>query len=230
MTTSLVLLPGLICDERLWRDVTAGLGSDIEPVVADLTRDDSISAMANRTLASAPARFALAGLSMGGYVAFEIMRQAPERVTHLALFDTSARSDDEDRKATRRKGIESVRLGRFIGVSKGLLASLVAPQHLRTPVAADVQAMSERVGPEAYMRQQTAILGRIDSRPTLGTITVPTLVGVGESDRMIPPELSREIAEGIAGAQFVTFADSAHLPTMENPQAVVAAMRDWLAR
>lgn len=230
MTTPLVLLPGLICDERLWRDVVAGLGGDVASTVADLTRDDSIAAMASRTLAGAPARFALAGLSMGGYVAFEIMRQAPERVTHLALLDTSARLDDEGRKATRRKGIESARAGRFIGVSKGLLARFVAPQHLRTAVAADVQAMSERVGPEAYVRQQTAILGRADSRPTLGTISVPTLVGVGESDRMTPPELAREIAQGIAGARLVTFPDSAHLPTMENPQAVVAAMREWLQR
>lgn len=230
MTTPLVLLPGLICDERLWRDVIAGLDKAVEPMVADLTRDDSIAAMAERTLASAPARFALAGLSMGGYVAFEIMRQAPERVTHLALFDTSARPDDEARRATRQKGIESVKLGRFIGVSKGLMKSLVAPQHLGTPIAADVQAMSERVGPEAYLRQQVAILGRTDSRPTLGTIAVPTLVGVGESDVMTPPDLAREIADGIAGADFVTFPDSAHLPTMENPAAVAAAMRAWLGR
>src|SRR5690606_30460687 len=100
MTSELVLLPGLICDERLWRDVIGGL--DARSVVADLTRDDSIAAMAARTLAAAPARFALGGLSMGGYVALEIMRQAPERVTHLALFDTSARADDDARRETRR--------------------------------------------------------------------------------------------------------------------------------
>jgi pimeloyl-ACP methyl ester carboxylesterase len=228
MTTDLVLLPGLICDERLWRDVVAELPA--RSVVADLTLDESIVAMAARTLAVAPPRFALAGLSMGGYVAVEIMRQAPERVTHLALLDTSARADDEARKATRRKGIEMARTGRFIGVSRGLLASLIAPGHMGTPIAADVQAMSERVGQDAYMRQQIAIMGRVDSRPMLSGIKVPTLVGVGELDKMTPPELAQEIAGGIAGAELVTFPDSAHLPTMENPGAVAEAMRAWLAR
>jgi pimeloyl-ACP methyl ester carboxylesterase len=228
MTSDLVLLPGLICDERLWRDVIAGLST--RSVVADLTLDDSIAAMATRTLAAAPARFALAGLSMGGYVAFEIMRRAPERVTHLALFDTSARADDEARKETRRKGIEMARQGKFIGVSRGLLGSLIAPQHMGTPVAGEVQAMSERVGQQAYMRQQTAIMNRVDSRPTLREIGVPTLVGVGEVDKLTPRELAEEMAAGIAGAELVTFADSAHLPTMENPGAVVEAMRGWMGR
>lgn len=228
MASDLLLLPGLICDERLWRDVIAGL--DARSVVADLTQDDSIGAMAQRALAAAPARFALAGLSMGGYVAFEIMRQAPERVTHLALLDTSARADDDARKETRRKGIEMVGQGKFIGVSRGLLGSLVAPQHMGTPVAGDVQAMSERVGQAAYMRQQVAIMNRVDSRPTLGDIQVPTLVGVGESDKLTPPELAEEMAAGIAGSELVRFPDSAHLPTMENPSAVVEAMKAWLAR
>ncbi|WP_332686547.1 alpha/beta fold hydrolase [Devosia sp.] len=228
MASDLLLLPGLICDERLWRDVIAGL--DARSIVADLTQDDSIAAMAQRALVAAPARFGLAGLSMGGYVALEIMRQAPERVTHLALFDTSARPDDEARKETRRKGIEMVRQGRFIGVSRGLLASLIAPQHLGTPMAEDVQAMSERVGQAAYMRQQTAIMNRVDSRPTLRDIKVPTLVGIGESDKLTPLELAEELAAGIAGAELVQFADSAHLPTMENPSAVIEAMRGWLGR
>ena len=228
MTTDLVLLPGLICDERLWRDVIAGL--DAKSSVADLTQDDSIAAMAQRTLAAAPARFALSGLSMGGYVALEIMRQAPERVTHLALFDTSARADDEARRETRRKGIEMVGQGKFIGVSRGLLGSLIAPQHMGMPVAKEVQAMSERVGQAAYLRQQVAIMNRVDSRPMLAGIKVPTLVGVGEADKMTPPELAEEIAAGIPGAELVRFADSAHLPTMENPAAVVEAMKAWLAR
>lgn len=228
MTSDLVLLPGLICDERLWRDVIAGL--DARCLVADLTQDDSVAAMAARVLATAPARFALAGLSMGGYVAFEMMRQAPERVSHLALFDTSARADDEARRETRRKGIEMVGQGKFVGVSRRLLGSLIAPQHMGTPVAREVQDMSERVGQDAYLRQQVAIMNRADSRPTLATIGVPTLVGVGEADKMTPPELAEEIAAGIVGAELVRFADSAHLPTMENPAVVVVAMRGWLER
>lgn len=228
MASDLVLLPGLICDGRLWRDVMSGL--EARPVVADLTQDDTISAMAARTLAAAPPRFALAGLSMGGYVAFEIMRQAPERVTHLALLDTSARADTEERRETRRKGIEMIGQGKFIGVSRGLLGQLVAPHHLGTPLAEEVQAMSERVGGDAYIRQQQAIMGRMDSRPFLQDIAVPTLVGVGALDKMTPPELAEEMASGISGAELVVFADAAHLPTMENPQAVVDAMREWLGR
>lgn len=228
MASALLLLPGLICDERLWRDVMPGLNA--QSTVADLTQDESMEAMAARALALAPDRFALAGLSMGGYVAFEILRQAPERVTHLALLDTSARADDAARKATRRKGIELVGQGKFIGVSRGLLGNLIAPQHLGSEIARDVQAMSERVGQEAYLRQQRAILGRVDSRPLLSAIKVPTLVGVGEVDKMTPPELAEEIAEGIAGAELVRFPDSAHLPTMENPAAVIEAMQVWLKR
>lgn len=228
MARHLMLLPGLICDERLWRDVRSGF--DWDSSVPDVTQDDSIAAMATRVLAAAPERFALAGLSMGGYVALEIMRQAPERVTHLALLDTSARADDPARKETRRKGIAMVGQGKFIGVSRGLLGSLIAPQHMGTEVARDVQAMSERVGQAAYLRQQVAIMNRVDSRPFLPAITVPTLVGVGEADKLTPLELAEEMAAAIPAAELVYFPDSAHLPTMENPGAVVNAMNRWLER
>jgi pimeloyl-ACP methyl ester carboxylesterase len=228
MTSDLVLLPGLICDERLWRDVIPGL--DARSVVADLTQDETISAMAARTLAAAPPRFALAGLSMGGYVAFEIMRQAPGRVTHLALLDTSARADDEARKETRRGGMAAVREGKFALVSRTMLPGLLAPGHLASPLAEEVQAMSERVGADAYLRQQTAIMGRVDSRPSLGAIAVPTLVGVGELDKLTPPDLAEEIAGGIKGAELVRFPDSGHLSTMESPGAVIEAMNRWLGR
>lgn len=230
MYQPIVFLPGLICDQRLWRDVIDGLSGDVAPMVADLRLDGSIAAMAARTLAAAPPRFALAGLSMGGYVALEIMRQAPGRVSHLALLDTTARADTEERRETRRKGIEMIGQGKFIGVSRGLLVQLVAPHHLGTPLADEVQAMSERVGPEVYIRQQRAIMDRIDSVPFLKDIAIPTLVGVGELDKMTPPELAAEMAQNIPGAELVQFPDAAHLPTMENPAPVVEAMKALLAR
>lgn len=230
MYQPIVFLPGLICDARLWRDIIDGLPDRIAPMVADLRLDDTIAAMAARTLAAAPPRFALAGLSMGGYVALEIMRQAPERVTHLALLDTSARADTEERRETRRKGIEMIGQGKFIGVSRGLLPTLIAPHHLGTSLAEEVQAMSERVGPDVYVRQQKAIMGRIDSVPHLGAIAAPTLVGVGALDKLIPPEMSEEMATRIPRAELVTFPDAGHLPTMENPAPVVEAMRVWLSR
>ncbi|WP_449394180.1 alpha/beta fold hydrolase [Devosia riboflavina] len=230
MLTPVVFLPGLLCDSRLWRDVVEPLRDEIAPMVADLTLDDAVSAMASRTLAAAPPRFALAGLSMGGYVALEIMRQAPDRVTHLALLDTSARPDSDERREARRKGIDNVKLGKFIGVSRSLLPSLVAKRNLNTPLSEEVQAMAERLGQEAYIRQQMAILGRIDSRPDLPKITVPTLIGVGTEDALTPPELAEEMAAAIPHADIVRFAKSGHLPTMENPKAVADAFRNWLAR
>ena len=230
MLTPVVFLPGLLCDARLWRDVVQQLRDEIAPMVADLTLDDSVAAMASRTLAAAPPRFALASLSMGGYVALEIMRQAPERVSHLALLDTSARPDSDERREARRKGIDNVKLGKFIGVSRSLLPSLLAKRNLNTPLSEEVQAMAERLGQEAYIRQQMAILGRIDSRPDLPRITVPTLIGVGTEDALTPPELAEEMAATIPHADIVRFAKSGHLPTMENPKAVADAFRNWLAR
>lgn len=230
MYRPVVFLPGLICDQRLWRDVIDGLSGTIAPMVADLRLDDTIEAMAARTLAAAPDKFALAGLSMGGYVAFEILRQAPERVTHLALLDTSARADTPERQDTRRKGIAMVGEGKFIGVSRGLLGNLIAPHHLGTPLAAEVQAMSERVGQDVYIAQQKAIMGRVDSLPLLPSIDVPTLVGVGALDKMTPVELAEEMASAIPQAELCVFPDAAHLPTMENPAPVVAAFKTLLGR
>ncbi|KKB77134.1 alpha/beta hydrolase [Devosia soli] len=230
MLTPIVLLPGLLCDARLWRDVVLPLRDTVAPMVADLTLDDTIAGMASRTLLAAPPRFALAGLSMGGYVALEIMRQAPDRVTHLALLDTSARPDSDERREARRKGIENVKLGKFIGVSRSLLPSLLAKRNLETPLADEVQAMAERCGQDTYIRQQKAILGRIDSRPQLASIQVPTLIGVGTEDILTPPELAEEMASAIPHADIVHFAKCGHLPTMENPSAVAGAIGNWLAR
>ncbi|WDQ99654.1 alpha/beta fold hydrolase [Devosia sp. J2-20] len=230
MTSALVLLPGLNCDERLWRDVISGLDAAVEPLVADYGAADSIAGMAASVLAKAPERFALAGLSMGGYVALEIMRQAPERVERLALLDTVAGADDDARKQTRRAGIEAAEQGKYGLVIRTMLAGLVAPQHLDTAIAADVLTMAEPTGAQAYIRHQHAIMGRIDSRPSLADIAVPTLVGVGALDMLTPPALAEEMAAAIAGAQLVLFAEAGHMSTMEAPEAVVAAMSGWMAR
>ena len=229
MSRTLILLPGLNCDARLWRDVMAGLDQDTRPIVADLGGERSIAGMARAALAVAPQRFSLAGLSMGGYVALEIMRQAPERVTHLALLDTSARPDDDARKETRRAGMAAAAEGKFGLVVRAMQAGLLAPEHLNTPLADDVVAMAERCGPEAYGRHQQAIMDRVDSRPWLGAIAVPTLIGVGALDALTPPALAEEMAAAIRGAELV-FAGAGHMSTMENPTAVVAELQTWLAR
>jgi pimeloyl-ACP methyl ester carboxylesterase len=230
MFQPLVLVPGLRCDAYLWHAVIERLDERVAPVVADVSRDDTVAAMAERILAAAPARFALAGLSMGGYVALEIIRQAPDRVTHLALLDTNARPDSEERKDARRSEMELVKQGKSALVSRMGLPNLLAPIHLETPVAEAVHAMTLRVPTEVYLRQQNAIMTRIDSRPFLKDIAVPTLVGVGAEDKLIPPALSEEMAELIPEAKLALFANAGHLATLEAPQAVATAMRELLAR
>lgn len=225
---SLLLLPGLLCDARLWRDQVAALAPLATPVVADLTLDDRIEAMAARALAAVDGPFALAGLSMGGYVALEIMRQAPGRVTRLALLDTGARADTDEQKRRRRGLISLSRSGQFRGVTPRLLPSLIHPSRLDGPIAAEVMEMAERVGKDAFLRQQEAIMHRIDSRPHLARIAVPTLVGVGADDALTPPPLAAEMAALIPGARLRHFIDAGHLPTMETPEAVNAALAAWL--
>jgi len=230
MAIPLLLLPGLLCDARLWRDVLLPLEGLALPRIADLTRSDSLAGMAQDALAlmaDAP-RFAVAGLSMGGYAALEVMRQAPGRVTHLALLDTSARPDTPEQSERRRGLLALSRQGQFKGVTPRLLPLLVHPSRLETPLAQEVMDMAERVGSEAFLRQQTAIMHRPDSRPDLPGITVPTLVACGAEDILTPPDLHVEMAGLIPGARLVQFEGSGHLPTMEVPEAAGAALRDWL--
>jgi pimeloyl-ACP methyl ester carboxylesterase len=224
----LLLLPGLLCDARLWRDQVAGLEDIAAIQVPDLSLDDSVSAIAARVLAAAPPRFALAGLSMGGYVAFEILRQAPERVTRLALLDTSARQDDPKRSAVRRAGLALAERGRFAGVTNKLLPQLIHASRVGLPVGQEVMAMAARVGREAFIRQQRAILERPDSLPLLPGIAQPTLIAVGDGDRMTPAEESRILHAAIPGARLHVFRECGHLPAMELPQETTAVLRDWL--
>lgn len=224
----LVFLPGLLCDERLWRRQAEALGDIAAPMIADLSQDDSVAAMAARVLASAPERFALAGLSMGGYVAFEIMRQQPERVVRLALFDTSASPDSPQRAAFRRASIESLKTGRFMGVTKRMLPQLVHERHVEGPVGAEVQDMAQRMGGEVFVRQQTAILGRPDSRPTLSTIRVPTMIVVGADDVTTPLAQARIMHEGIGGSTLHVLPECGHLPPLEQPEETIRLLREWL--
>jgi pimeloyl-ACP methyl ester carboxylesterase len=226
--TDLLLLPGLLCDAALWRHQAAALAGRARIGIADVTQDESLAGMAARALAAAPPRFALAGLSMGGYLAFEILRQAPGRVTRLTLFDTSARPDTPE-QARRRRGLMALsRSGAFKGVTPRLLPQLLHPDHLAGPVAAEVLAMAERVGRAAFLRQQAAILGRPDSRPGLGAIAVPTLVAVGAADTLTPPDRAQEIAAGITGARYAELPGCGHLPPLEAPAAVTALLAEWL--
>jgi pimeloyl-ACP methyl ester carboxylesterase len=225
----IVLVPGLNCSARLYAEQIPPLWAFGPVTVADHRRDDSIPAIAQRILAAAPPRFALAGLSMGGYIAFEIMRQAPARVAKLALLDTGAGVEAPDRTAQRRPLIEMARQGRFAEITDDQFPLLVhRKRHGDTALKALVRAMNEETGSDAYVRQQLAIIGRPDSRPGLAAIACPTLVLVGDDDQLTPPALAHEMAAGIRGARLVVVADSGHLSTLEQPQAVTAALVAWM--
>ncbi|MEX2409297.1 MAG: alpha/beta fold hydrolase, partial [Rhodovibrionaceae bacterium] len=170
--TPLALLPGLILDAALWRHQLEHLGDIAEMRVADFTTQDSIPEMARSVLEMMPEEtFALAGLSMGGYVALEVLRQAPERIERLALLDTRAAPDDPEEIARRRALVRMSKVGEFKGVTERLLPLFIHEDRLTDrPLVAAIQAMSKRVGREAFGRQQQAILTRLDARPLLGRI------------------------------------------------------------
>jgi pimeloyl-ACP methyl ester carboxylesterase len=198
-------------------------------MVADHTRDDSMGGIARRILASAPPRFALAGLSMGGYICFEILRQAPTRVARLALLDTSARADTPEATAQRRAQMTLASNGRLGEAVEQQFVRMVHPLHRNDPQLREInKLMAEDVGPEGFLRQQTAIMERPDSRPTLATILCPALVLVGEQDELTPLDRAVEMAHGIRGAQLVTVPECAHLSTLERPREVTRALLEWL--
>ncbi|MDR3451103.1 MAG: alpha/beta fold hydrolase [Alphaproteobacteria bacterium] len=225
----LLLLPGLLCNAELWQNQINALKSIVDCRVADTTRHDSIAAIAEDVLRDAPPRFALAGLSMGGYVAMEIMRRAPERVTKLALLDTSARADTPEQKERRRLLLAMASHGQFKGVTPRLLPLLIHPNRLHDEALTHIiMHMAEKVGRDAFANQQTAIMNRSDSRDSLKNIACPTLVIGGRQDVLTPPELVEEIAAGIKGAHLEIIEDCGHLSALEQPQKVNSLMKAWL--
>lgn len=227
----LALCPGLLLDGRLWQHQIPALADIAEIRVPDLTRHDSMAGMASAVLELMPERFALAGLSMGGAVAFEVLRQAPERVTHLALLDTRAVVDPPEQAARRRGLMELARKGRFRGVTPQLLPLLLHPDHQKDEALTRlIMDMAEAVGLEAFLRQETALLHRADSLPLLPWIDQPTLVLCGRQDALTPLHYHEEMHAGIRGSELVVVENAGHLPPLEQPAAVNAALRAWLAR
>jgi pimeloyl-ACP methyl ester carboxylesterase len=185
--------------------------------------------IARSILSSAPERFALIGLSMGGYVSFEIMRQAPERVAKLALLDTSARPDTPEQTANRRTQIGLAGTVPMSEISDALFPRLVHRSRWGDERLRDLfRQMAEETGAEGFIRQQTAIMSCPDSRPTLVDIRCPTVVLVGDGDELTPPELAVEMANGIAGARLVTVPECGHASALERPERVTAALMEWL--
>jgi pimeloyl-ACP methyl ester carboxylesterase len=232
LTTTLVLLPGLLNNRRVFEPLIEELGDAAGSVVVpELTDYDSVGAMAGAALDAAPERFALGGFSMGGYVALEIMRCAPQRIERLALIDTQAGPDGPQSTARRRAVIEQSTLGRFHGVQPSLLPSLVHPSRLEDPaVVQPILEMGEEIGAEAFIRQQRAIMARRDSRHMLVDIAVPTVVAHGRQDQAIPLSRAQEMAADIAGAHLVVLEKCGHMAPLERPIEVADALRKWLDR
>ncbi|KQN15372.1 alpha/beta fold hydrolase [Sphingomonas aurantiaca] len=211
--TPLMLLPAMGCDGQLWARQIVDLAGLAQVEFGDLSQDDTLSAMAARVLASAPPRFAVAGVSLGGYVAMEIVRQAPERVTRIALFGTRGSMDGRPRTVA----------------GQGMLATApAADPHLSANVSGPAQAMADRVGPVVFERQQRALLARPDISEAIAAIAVPTLVAVGDRDRICTPDDALALSLRIAGARFHLLRGCGHLAPMERPGEVTAVLRQWL--
>ena len=227
----IVLIPGLLCTSELYGPQIPALWRFGPVMVADHTRDDSMAGIARRILADAPPRFVLMGLSMGGYAALEVMRQAPERVARLGLIDTQAHPDTPEQSERRRGQMALAREGRLMEVSDLLYPLMVAPErHEDAALKALWRRMAGDTGADAFVRQQSAIMGRIDSRPSLAAITAPTLIVVGEQDALTPSDRAEVMAQGIQGARLVTIPRSGHLSPLEQPDAVTFTLTEWLGR
>ncbi|MBE0615941.1 MAG: alpha/beta fold hydrolase [Burkholderiales bacterium] len=226
----LVLIPGLLCDTQLWQSQVADLADIADIWIADHTRSDTMDGVARDVLADAPfASFALAGLSMGGYIALEIMRRAPQRVLRLALLDTAANAELPEQTRRRLEFLELADRGELHRVVEVLLPLSIHASRLDEQNLVDViKSMAENVGPDAFARQEKAIMSRSNSLGSLAAIRCPTLVLCGRQDALTPLARHEDMAAGIAGAHFEVIEDCGHLSTLEKPAEVNAALRRWL--
>jgi pimeloyl-ACP methyl ester carboxylesterase len=231
---ALLLLPGLLCDRDVWAGQIAALGESLACIVPQYHGLDSIAAMAQRVLDEAPPRFALAGHSMGGRVALELVRTAPERISRLALLDTGyeARKAGEagEQEARRRRHlVELARDRDMLAMGAEWVRGMVHPAHLAdSALMARVLAMVERQTPEAHAAQIRALLERPDASDVLPQIRCPTLIACGREDAWSPLAPHQAMAALIPGSQLVVIEHCGHMSTMEQPAAVTAAMRRWL--
>lgn len=226
---SVLILPGLLEDADAFHATMVGLRDVADVRVADMTRADSIAGLASSALEQAPAGpLHLAGHSMGGYVALEVMRQAPGRVAKLALLNTHARPDSPESTQNRRRLLDLATRD-FQGVIAALLPKLMTEAHTKDPALAGIiSSMALAVGKEGFARQQHAIIHRIDSRPHLAAIGVPTLVIAGDEDQLMPVEWLRELADGIPGARLAVLPACGHMASMEQPREVIRLLREWV--
>ncbi len=228
--TPLLLVPGLNCTAELWWHPVVRLGAGRSVMVADHSCAETIAEIASAILADAPPRFALAGLSMGGYVAMEIMRVAPERVERLALLDTQARADTPEASEQRRQTIAIAEGGGFAKIAAMQYPRLVAPARIDdTALQVVVRRMADATGAAAFVREQKAIMNRIDSRPSLAAVSCPTIVVVGSQDQLTPPHFAEEMAAAVPSARLVVIEGAGHLTPLEAPEETTAVLSAFLS-
>jgi pimeloyl-ACP methyl ester carboxylesterase len=227
---AVVLVTGQLLTNAVWRPQAEALGARLELIFADHTRDETIGGMAARLLAGAPPTFDLVAQAMGGFVAFEVMRRAPERVRSLALLATLAPNDGRAQTERRQGYIRLVEEGRFADVVEERIPILVHPARREDePLLSIVRRMAQETGADTFLRQQRAIMARPDSRPTLAAIRCPTLIVWGRQDGITTEAHQLEMARGIAGARLEVLEDCGHLSTLEKPRSVTRLLEAWLA-
>ncbi|WP_425045582.1 alpha/beta fold hydrolase [Primorskyibacter sp. S87] len=229
MIEPLVMLPGMMCDARVFQHQFIELSQDRAVTVAPITQGERIEEIASGLLDQLPPRFALAGLSMGGIVAMELVRRAPDRVTRLCLMDTTPLPETPQVASMREPLIVRARVGNFEDVIRETLKpEYLAPGPQRLDVLDRVVEMGIALGPEIYVRQSRALQRRPDLQIGLHRVKVPTLILCGAYDGMCPPQRHKVMADLITGAELLVLEGSGHLPTLEQPEAVTDAMRRWL--
>ena len=230
MMPTLVFIPGLMLTPRLYDPQVAAFRERFPIVFGDTLNQGNITAMAEAALAATEDEIIPVGLSMGGYVALEMARLAPQRLKGLIIMDSNAATDSPDRKAERQRLIEMSGLGKFRGVTKTLLAQFIAHANLNDEtITMPIMAMAEEVGRDNFILQQQAIMSRRDQFDTLRQLDIPGLFIVGSEDIAFL-EPVRDMAAAMKNSTYVEIADAGHLPTLEEPEAVIDAMEGFLGK
>lgn len=230
MQEPLVLLTDMMCDARLFGPQIAELSSEIPVTVAPTTQGERVEEIASGLLGLLPARFALAGLGFGGFVAMEILRRAPSRISRIALMDTTPLAETPQSSAELESLIVGARAGRLEEVlGQSLGSENLAPGPQRVEIQALVRDMGLYLGSQVFVRQARARQRRSDQQGTLRKCKVPTLVLCGEHDRLIPVKRHSFMADLIPNAELRVIEGAGHLPTLEQPSATTAALREWLS-
>lgn len=228
--TPLVLIPGMMCDERLFGPQAGILGATRTVLVARIDGHDTVEGMARAVLDQAPRRFALAGLSLGGIVAMAVMALAPERVERLALMDTNPLAETPEVRSRREPQIEAVRAGRLADVMAEQMIPAYGAEGAPAAAIADLCLdMALSLGPEVFVRQSRALQRRPDRSDMLARVAVPTLVLTGAQDRLCPMQRHALMQGLVPGSRLAVVAAAGHLPTLQNPDATTHEMQAWLA-